>query len=448
MNESGRDTGHPAMALGLAVDIAHVGYNQGDDFFAYMDHRLAAGIEYIAAQVLSVEGLPWTNYSYGTNGIYYTDSRCWTMTGPCMGVQIRPCWGTVIGHYEGVKGVTMPFSEQVLALQGIDAGGSGSVSGGYDQLGYSVLMNTRDVQLCPAEQIPTELQGYIEYNGTLLKQSDLGGLKNTYTRNNTTSAYAPGRTITLKPQLPDGQENSGQWLWSTGQTTQDISVCTDRSQLYRVTYTNKNGIQSDQAFSIAVMGDCQAQQGVKTVVKSGSNVIGSSQAKVSYGSRVTISLEGVDYCSWQWEDGSTADTYTTGYIVSDRDFYVIVTNQGGTRSLHKVSIQVKSAEEDITGLIACYDFETEDADGLLPSTVGIAPAASLQGTAKRQFMADNNYAVFTGAGKGYVDLGEVFGQGIMTQLTTNYTISLDLCVTTPNSLSSFCWAWAFSNGTS
>ena len=47
-NESGRDTGHAAMALGLAVDIAHQGWNQGDDLFSWMDHRIAAGIEYVA----------------------------------------------------------------------------------------------------------------------------------------------------------------------------------------------------------------------------------------------------------------------------------------------------------------------------------------------------------------------------------------------------------------
>jgi hypothetical protein len=49
MQESGRDGGHAAMALGLAVDICHVAWNQGDDLFSYMDNRMAAGIEYVAA---------------------------------------------------------------------------------------------------------------------------------------------------------------------------------------------------------------------------------------------------------------------------------------------------------------------------------------------------------------------------------------------------------------
>ena len=171
MNESGRDTGHSAMALGLAIDMAKVGWNQGDDLFAYMDHRLAAGIEYVAAQTQSVENLPWTNFHYGSSGYYYTDSRAWTMTEPAMGAQMRPYWGTVIGIYEGVKGVKMPFSETVCTNMGIDGGGQGGTSGGYDHLGYSVLMNTRDEQLCPADKVPTELTPKMEYSGTL--NSDL-----------------------------------------------------------------------------------------------------------------------------------------------------------------------------------------------------------------------------------------------------------------------------------
>jgi hypothetical protein len=35
----------------------------------------------------------------------------------------------------------------------------------------------------------------------------------------------------------------------------------------------------------------------------------------------------------------------------------------------------------------------------------------------------------------------------MKQLTGNYTLSLDICVGQPNSLESYCWTWAFANGT-
>ena len=271
MNESGRDTGHSAMALGLAVDIAKVAYNQGDDLFAYMNHRLAAGIEYVAAQTQSVEGLPWTNYHYGSNGYYYSDSRAWLMTGPALGAQMRPYWGTVIGLYEGVKGVVMPYAEKAYEQMGIDEGGKGSTSGGYDHLGYSVLMNTYEPQRCPADQVPTELMPKMEYSTTLTSSfipslaqekkrglvsgkvsyhNELGALVNTYST--TKSTLLPqGKTLRLIPILPEGEEDTGQWQWNTGETTREITVNTDWSYIYRVTYTNARGVQSNLAFFIA-----------------------------------------------------------------------------------------------------------------------------------------------------------------------------------------------------
>ena len=286
MNESGRDTGHSAMALGLAVDIAKVAYNQGDDLFAYMDHRLAAGIEYVAAQTQSVEGLPWTNYHYGTNGLFYSDSRTWVMTGPALGAQMRPYWATVIGMYEGVKGVTMPFAEKALEKMGIDGGGTGSTSGGYDHLGYSVLMNTYEEQLCPADRTPTELTGEIEYSTTLsaalipslaqekkrglvdgktTRHTELGALVNKYSTSKST-LLPNGNTLRLIPVLPEGEEDTGLWQWNTGQTTREITVDTGWSYLYRVTYTNANGIKSQLCFSIATT-DQGTPVGIQAVQK-------------------------------------------------------------------------------------------------------------------------------------------------------------------------------------
>ena len=271
MNESGRDTGHSAMALGLAVDIAKVAWNQGDDLFAYMNHRLAAGIEYVAAQTQSIQGLPWTNYHYGTNGLYYSDGRTWVMTGPALGAQMRPYWGTVIGLYEGVKGVKMPFAEKAYEQMGIDEGGRGSTSGGYDHLGYSVLMNTYEPQLCPADQVPTELSPQMEFSTTLTTtyipsftqerkrglvdgkmtfHNELGSLVNTFSTNKSIP-LPQGKTIRLIPQLPDGEEDTGLWQWNTGETTREITVNTDWSYIYRVTYTNARGIPSQLAFFIS-----------------------------------------------------------------------------------------------------------------------------------------------------------------------------------------------------
>ena len=363
MNESGRDTGHSAMALGLAVDIAKQGWNQGDDLFAYMNHRLAAGIEYVAAQTQSVEGLPWVNYHYGSNGYYYTDSRAWLMEGPALGAQMRPYWGTVIGIYEGVKGVKMPFSDISYTNMGIDEGGQGGTSGGYDHLGYSVLMNTRDEQLCPAEQVPTELTPKMEYSGTLttnlipslaqektrgfvngktLLHNELGGLVNTYTINNNT-CVPTGQTLTLMPQLPEGEEDTGRWQWNTGETTRDITVTTERSFMYRVTYTNKNGVESQLCFPVAVKGDCTADRLTPSVTYNGST-LQTDYAEVLYGKSVVLKVTpSIGWGTYKWSTGATTESITISNIREDQDVNVTFTEQGGATTTQTFHISVAMA---------------------------------------------------------------------------------------------------------
>ena len=363
MNESGRDTGHSAMALGLAVDLAKVGWNQGDDLFAYMNHRLAAGIEYVAAQTQSVANLPWTNYQYGSSGYYYSDSRAYVMEGPALGAQNRPYWGTVIGIYEGVKGVPMPFSEKAYQSMGIDGGGLGSTSGGYDHLGYSVLMNTRDVQLCPADQVPTELTPKMEYSGAVssslipsvgqertrklvdgqtIYHNELGGLVNTFQINNNTTV-PKGQTLKLMPQLPEGEEDTGRWTWNTGETTRDITVSTDRSYIYRVTYTNKNGIESQQAFPIAVAGDCVPDVLTPRITYA-DKTTEATTVDVLYGKSVTLAaIPSVGWGTYKWSTGDTTQSITTPVIKNDQEISVVFTNQGGATTTQVFHIHVLMA---------------------------------------------------------------------------------------------------------
>ena len=357
MNESGRDVGHSAMALGLAVDMAKMGWNQGDDLFAYMNHRLAAGIEFIAAQALNLSGLPWTDYMYGNNGYFYSDGRAWLMTAPALGAHIRPYWGTVIGIYEGVKGVKMPFSERSYTNMGIDEGGQGGTSGGYDHLGYSVLMNTRDEQLCPPEQVPTELTPQMEYSGTLtanlvpslaqertrgnvkgktLLHNELGGLVNTYTVNTNTCVPA-GQTVTLRPQLPEGEEDTGLWQWETGETTRELTVGTDESHIYRVRYTNARGIDSELCFAIAVNGDCTPTRLTPTITYNGTTTE-TDTLDILYGKTATLAAKAA--CGWgtyKWSTRATTESITTTAINADHEFSVSYTNQGGavtTQTFH------------------------------------------------------------------------------------------------------------------
>ena len=342
MNESGRDTGHAAMAAGLAVDIAHMLYNQGDDLFAFMDHRLAAGIEYIAAQTQSVEGLPWVNYHYANNGYYYSDSRSWLMTGPALGAQMRPYWGTVIGHYEGVKGVEMPFSHRAYDEMGIDGGGLGATSGGYDHLGYSVLMNTRTDGLAPADKVPTELSGKVMYGGRTYTGNELGGLKNNY-KYIANQGFQAGTEVTLMPCLPEGEEDTGLWQWTTGETTRNITITANESRVYHVTYTNKNGVESQQVFTIAVDGDCQAATVVPYI-----NGVQQTEADVDFGSSVTLSTTCIGgWGSILWDNGQTTYSITIPAITTSRDVRAIFTNQGGRQTMVTFHLNVRALVPNI-----------------------------------------------------------------------------------------------------
>lgn len=377
LNESGRDAGHAAMSLGLAVDIAHQIWNQGDDLFAYMDHRLAAGTEYLAAQTQSVEGLPWVNYHYYTNGFHFSDSRSWLMTGPAMGAQMRPYWGTVIGIYEGVKGVKMPFSEQAYEKMGIDGGGQGGTSGGYDHMGYSVLMNTREPQIAPADKVPTELKGKIEYDGKTIDNNELGAIKNTY-KVDKNKALPKGKTLTLKPQLPEGEEDTGNWKWNTGETTRDITVTTDKSYAYRATYTNKNGIESQQVFTIAVNEDANPMTKVNGYITYNGKEYTDS-VTVYYGETVNLALQGPDkyvvWGSYEWDNGATTNTITTAPIVRPRDFTGVYINQAGVRTPYKFHINVKymQVQTKVNGVVKP---DTTDVTVNIDDNVEIGPYVS------------------------------------------------------------------------
>lgn len=344
MQESGRDIGHASFAAGLAVDIAQIAWNQGDDLFSYMDNRLAAGIEYVAAQMQGVEGLPWTNYHYGSSGYHWSDYRAWLQTGPAQGEQIRPYWGTVIGHYEGIKGVEMPFSKVAYNKMGIDGGGAGATSGGYDHLGYSVLMHTRD-KIAP-EMVPTPLTPEMEYNGVTVEHNELGGLKNTF-QIDTNTGLPAGTVVTLKPQLPDDCTDTGLWEWSTGEKTKDITVVADRSGVWRATYTNDKGVKSEQVFTIAVEGDCMESM-IEAFITTDGNRRQTNTINVLYGNELTLEVNAkTGWGEYVWENGVTGNVLTLSNVTTSRDISCLFTSQGGRKQKTTFHINVQIARPDI-----------------------------------------------------------------------------------------------------
>ncbi|MCD8318568.1 MAG: hypothetical protein LUC45_06925 [Paraprevotella sp.] len=346
MQESGRDQGHATMAAGLAVDICQIAYNQGDDLYSYMDNRLAAGLEFIAAYNnggVEAEDLPWTTYRYADCRTAWHNA--WVQTGPNPGERgaARPYWGRVIGHYEGVKGVKMKYSEMALEQMGIDGGGLGGTSGGYDHLGYSVLTCTRDA-ITP-DQAPTLLTPLMEYNGTSVEHNELGGLRNTYLIEPTTALPA-GTLVTLSPQLPKGTADTGQWKWNTGEHTKDLTVAANRSKVYRVTYTNANGVESEQVFTLAVEGDC-AESEVETYITTNGVRTAGDSATVMYGDAVTLEIYGrTGWGYYSWENGATTATVTLPAVTTSRDISAFFISQGGRKNKVTFHLNVQSQRPD------------------------------------------------------------------------------------------------------
>ena len=343
MQETGRDQGHAQMAAGLAVDICQTAWNQGDDLYSYHDNRIAAGLEFQAAYNFDGrEDLPWANYHY--TDCHSAWHQAWVQEGPNGGSrgEIRPYWARVIGHYEGVKGVKIPFSEIALEKMGIDGGPTGAVSGPYDHMGYSVLTCTYD-GIADEQHRPTLLTPKMEYDGKIIDHNELGGLENNYIINVNT-ALPKGKTVKLMPQLPEGVVDTGKWNWNTGETTKDITVTTDKSFIYRAIYTNENGIKSEQMFSIAVNADCTPTT-VSSSIYSNDTWVGTTEATVPCGSNVTLNVAGASgWGDGKWSTGQTGTSITLSSLISDKEIKGQFINQGGLAQTITFRIHVKGLQ--------------------------------------------------------------------------------------------------------
>lgn len=343
MQETGRDQGHAQMAAGLAVDICQTAWNQGDDLYSYHGNRIAAGLEFQAAYNFDGrEDLPWANYHY--TDCHSAWHQAWVQEGPNGGSrgEIRPYWARVIGHYEGVKGVKMPFSEIALEKMGIDGGPTGAVSGPYDHMGYSVLTCTYD-GIADEQHRPTLLTPKMEYDGKIIDHNELGGLENNYIINVNT-ALPKGKTVKLMPQLPEGVVDTGKWNWNTGETTKDITVTTDKSFIYRAIYTNENGIKSEQMFSIAVNADCTPTT-VSSSIYSNDTWVGTTEATVPCGSNVTLNVAGASgWGDGKWSTGQTGTSITLSSLISDKEIKGQFINQGGLAQTITFRIHVKGLQ--------------------------------------------------------------------------------------------------------
>lgn len=357
MQESGRDQGHALMALGLALDICTLGFNQGDDLFAYMNDRIAAGTEFVAAMNfggVDAAALPWTNYNYA-------DCRGrmgagWLMEGPNTGGagEYRPYWDRAIGYYEGLRGVKLQYAEKASARVCPDGGGGNysQNSGGFDHPGFSTLTSWRPA--IDASEGITPLSGDILYKGVTYKnQTNLGGLKYKYGVCPSKGIPADGSDITLVPQLPEGAEDSGQWQWSTGERTRQVTVKADRSYIYRVSYTAQNGAVSHQSFAIAVSGDAAPDVMTEEITVDG--VIERATEKTVLAGTSVILYAG-SATGWTddylWDNGAKGSVVVIPAITASRTYLCQYANQSGAVSESRFNIHVAEARQTINGVLA------------------------------------------------------------------------------------------------
>ena len=365
MQESGRDQGHALMALGLAVDICQTGLSQGDDLFAYMNDRLVAGAEFVAASNFAgvdPTTLPWKDYNYADcRGVM---GASWQMTGVNTGGsgEFRPYWDRLIGYYEGMRGVKLQYTEAASAAVCPDGGGGNysQNSGGFDHLGFSTLTHWRPL-INQADAI-TPLSGDIIYKGETLKnQTNLGGLKYTYKVEKTRAIPADGAEITLVPQLPDGVEDTGKWKWDTGETTRQITVHADRSYVYRVHYTAANGTVSEQSFAIAVAGDAVPDVCTPEITVDGT-IYQETEHTVLYGQSVVLYVGNSSGWTddYRWSNGATSGSViVVPNLTEDRTYTCQYTNQGGFVNQTEFTLHVVPARPFVSmGGRATYD-ETE-----------------------------------------------------------------------------------------
>ena len=102
-----------------------------------------------------------------------------------------------------------------------------------------------------------------------------------------------------------------------------------------------------------------------------------------------------------------------------------------------MTMPLQAAADD---LLVSYSF---DKDGDDSGTYTATP----KGSASFVTLDGGNRVLSTGNNQGYLDLGTQMAREVLGQLSGDYSISLDINVGIPNSLNSYCWAWAMGSGT-
>ncbi len=379
MQESGRDQGHAMAALGLLSYAFESAYNQGDNAFCNLNNCLIPGkagsamvagaAEYVAAYNVGNDDLP-----YQTN---------WWMTG-LSGTgrgQWRPIWQLFINHYQNRMGIPMKYCSEMKALVGMEHGGGayGHNSGGYDHTGWGDLMYN-DAAVDPA-QVPTILFPSIASATETRQYAEIRDVE-------------PGTVLTLSASLPEGEPDTGNWTWEDGVTGAQRLITADHSGLYRLIYTNANGVESTQLFSVAVKGEGIRASLSASYTYNGVTVgfpAAENESEIPVGKGCTVTI-GTGYANWnyitseEWFDENGKLLGTGGvyaYTLPDLEPHTLkfrLTNQSGV-VLEKV-FHIVPDEHDLTGLLPDPACETLDVWELTPADgfgIGVVSVSGFTG---------------------------------------------------------------------
>ena len=109
--ETGRDQGHAQLGLGAMCEICEMAWEQGDDLWGALDNRLMKGVEYTAKYNLGYD-VPFETWTDCT-GLY----NDWTEPGAMGRGKLWDIYRLPYQHYVGRKGLKMPYTKKVLAIQ-------------------------------------------------------------------------------------------------------------------------------------------------------------------------------------------------------------------------------------------------------------------------------------------------------------------------------------------
>ncbi len=109
--ETGRDQAHVQLGLEALADICEMAWEKGDDLWGVLDNRLLKGFEYTAKYNLGYD-VPFTTWIDCT-GLY----NYWTEPGAMSRGKLWDIYQKPYEHYHERKGLAMPYTEKVLALQ-------------------------------------------------------------------------------------------------------------------------------------------------------------------------------------------------------------------------------------------------------------------------------------------------------------------------------------------